>query len=137
MIIDHVGIVVRSLEQGIKRWEQLFGYKKHSEIVTNARQRVRVVFLKKDNSPTVKLIEPSDESSPIASIARKGGGLHHLCFRCDSLSAEIPRLEAAGARMIVPPQPGEAFKNNDIAFFFVDNLNFELIDTADKEGWLG
>jgi hypothetical protein len=39
--------------------------------------------------------------------------------------------------MIVPPQPGEAFKNNDIAFFFVDNLNFELIDTTDKEGWLG
>lgn len=137
MLIDHIGIVVPSLDEGIRRWEQLFGYQKHSEVVTNTRQKVRVVFLTKENSTTVKLIEPCDDTSPVAIVAKKGGGLHHLCFRCDDLISEVSRLKHHGARILVPPQPGEAFKNKNIAFFFVDNLNCELIDTSEKESWLG
>lgn len=137
MVIDHIGIVVRSLEQGIQQWEELFGYTRNSDIVANTRQKVRVVFLAKKDSLTVKLLEPSEPSSPVSLFARKGGGLHHLCFRCDDLKIEIPLLQEKGARLLVPPQPGEAFCNRDIAFLFADNLNIELIDTTEKEGWLG
>ena len=136
MIIDHIGIVVRSLDVGIHQWELLFGYHTSSSIVTNTRQRVRVVFLAKKNSLTIKLLEPSDPSSPVAQFARKGGGLHHICFRCDDLKQQVPELEAKGTRLLVPPQPGEAFCNHDIAFLFAENnLNIELIDTSEKEGW--
>lgn len=136
MVIDHIGIVVRSLEDGLQQWESVFGYQKNSDIVTNTRQKVRVVFLAKSSSLPVKLIEPSEESSPISAFARRGGGLHHLCFRCGDLKTEIPLLEAKEAKFLVPPQPGEAFKNNDIAFFLTrNNLNVELIDTEEKQGW--
>lgn len=137
MVIDHVGIVVPSLEQGIRQWEELFGYRKNSEIVLNSRQRVRVVFLAKQESLTIKLLEPSGPDSPVATFARRGGGLHHLCFRCNDMKVQIPLLKEKGARFIVPPQPGEAFGNRDIAFFLAgNNLNVELIDTTHKEGWL-
>ena len=133
MVIDHIGIVVPSLEQGIHQWEQLFGYRKNSEIVSNSRQRVRVVFLSKQESITIKLIEPSEPESPVAVFARRGGGLHHLCFRCDDIKVQIPLLKEKGARFIVAPQPGEAFGNRDIAFFLApNNLNVELIDTTEK-----
>jgi methylmalonyl-CoA/ethylmalonyl-CoA epimerase len=133
MIIDHIGIVVRSLEDGIRQWETLFDYQKNSEIVFNTRQKVRVVFLTKENSITVKLIEPSDPASPAFAFARKGGGLHHLCFRCEDMRAEIAALRAKGAVLVVPPQPGEAFNGHDIAFFMAKhNLNLELIDTTEK-----
>ena len=89
MVIDHIGIVVRSLEEGIEQWTSQFGYRKRSAIVLNTRQKVRVVFLSKDNSLTVKLIEPAAADSPISAFARKGGGLHHLCFRCDDLAITI------------------------------------------------
>lgn len=138
MVIDHIGVVVRSLEQGIEQWQELFGYLKNSDIVTNTRQQVRVVFLAKKDSVTVKLVEPSDPASPVSAFARKGGGLHHICFRCDDLRVQVPLLEEKGARLLVPPQPGEAFRNRDIAFLFTENnLNIELIDTTDKEGWMG
>jgi|SRR5437762_3282939 len=138
MVIDHIGIVVRSLEQGIQQWEELFGYSKSSDIVTNTRQKVRVVFLSKKESVVVKLLEPSDAGSLVSLFARKGGGLHHICFRCKNLELQIPLLTAKGARLLVPPQPGEAFQNRDIAFLFAENnLNIELIDTAEKKGWLG
>jgi methylmalonyl-CoA/ethylmalonyl-CoA epimerase len=136
MVVDHLGIVVRSLEEGIQHWERLFGYHRSSSIVTNTRQKVRVVFLSKPDSLTIKLIAPSEPASPISAFARKGGGLHHLCFRCDDLKSGIPALQEKGARLIVAPQPGEAFKNKDIAFFLAGNLNVELIDTAEKEGYL-
>src|ERR1700733_2789338 len=136
MVIDHIGIGVSSLEEGIRQWEQLFGYTKRSDIVVNTRQRVKVVFLFKEESLPVKLIEPSDAESPIFRFARRGGGLHHLCFRCESMTAEIPILKAKGAAFVMPPQPGEAFNNNDVAFFLAaNNMNVELIDTTEKRGW--
>src|SRR5437667_3869033 len=116
MVIDHIGIVVRSLEEGIKQWRELFGYRQNSEIVVNTRQQVRVVFLSKADSLTVKLIEPSEPASPVFLFAGKGGGLHHLCFRCGNLRVQIPEMEEKGMKLLVGPQSGEAFKNNDIAF---------------------
>jgi len=137
MVIDHLGIVVRSLEQGIERWEQLFGYAKNSNTVVNTRQQVKVVFLAKQGSLPVKLIEPSSKQSAVYPFARRGGGLHHICFRCESLDAEVLRLKQSGGRLIVPPEPGEAFNNHDIAFMLVDpSLNIELIDTIEKDGWV-
>jgi methylmalonyl-CoA/ethylmalonyl-CoA epimerase len=128
MIIDHIGIVVPRLEQALGQWETLFGYHRNSDIVQNTRQKVRVVFLSKPNSVTIKLIEPSAADSPVSPFARTGGGLHHLCFQCGTLQTEIPRLQQRGARLIVPPQPGEAFKNHPIAFLLAANkLNIELI----------
>jgi methylmalonyl-CoA/ethylmalonyl-CoA epimerase len=133
MVIDHIGIVVRSLEEGVRQWETMFGYRPISPIVINTRQKVKVTFLSKDNSIMIKLIEPSEPDSPVSQLANKGGGLHHLCFRCDALRDAIPLLRQTGVRFIVPPQPGEAFCNRDIAFFLAPgNLNFELIDSTEK-----
>ena len=120
----------------MQQWASLFGYKKSSEIVLNTRQKVRVVFLTKKESVTVKLIEPSEPASPISLFARKGGGLHHLCFRCSALAEQIPLMQERGAMLVVPPEPGEAFKDNKIAFLLAkNNLNIELIDTQEKRGW--
>lgn len=130
MIIDHVGVVVKSIEKGIELWSRLFGYKQATEVVTNTRQQVKVVFLKKQGSIDIKLVEPVSDSSPVFALARRGGGLHHLCFKCDNLENELDRLSANGVRSLVPPQPGEAFDDENIAFLFAgQGLNVELIDT--------
>ena len=130
MTLDHIGILVPSLEKALTQWETLFGYQRTSDIVLNTRQKVRVVFLAKENSLKVKLFEPSGPDSPVFQAARKGNSLHHLCFKCSSLANEIPSLEAKGARLIVPPEPGEAFNNGAIAFMLAGNLNFELIESS-------
>jgi methylmalonyl-CoA/ethylmalonyl-CoA epimerase len=133
MTIDHIGVVVSSLERGIQRWEDLFGYRPYTDIVTNTRQKVRVVFLHKPQSIMIKLLEPSEPDSPIAAFAKRGGGLHHICFLCENLQQEIAVLVQRGARLLVLPEPGEAFNNKEIAFLFAaGNLNIELIDTVEK-----
>lgn len=130
MHIDHIGIVVPSLEKAIPHWEKVFGYKQSTRKVENTRQKVYVVFLAKEDSISIKLLEPKDNTSPIYHFAKRGGGLHHLCFKCDHLNNEISRLEEFGLRVLTAPEPGEAFANENIAFLFAKHgLNIELIDT--------
>lgn len=130
MVIDHIGIVVKSLEAGIDHWDKVFGYRRMTDPVLNTRQKVKVVFLCKKGSLPVKLIEPADETSVIYALAKRGGGLHHICFKADSLPEELDRLKSLGIRVLAEPQPGEAFENEDIAFVFAkQGLNVEIIDT--------
>ena len=133
MVIDHIGIAVKSLEEAIEHWRKVFGYEQLTDIVVNSRQKVRVVFLAKEGSLTVKLIQATEPASPVHRFAQRGGGLHHLCFKCAGLEKEMAKLSSLGLRVLVKPQPGEAFDNEDIAFIF-DNqgLNIELIATEKK-----
>ena len=137
LIIDHIGIVVKSLEGGIKHWGKVFGYNQMTEIVVNTRQKVRVVFLSKKNSIPIKLIEPTDESSSIFVFSQRGGGLHHLCFKCDDVELEVERMKKLGLRNLIKPEPGEAFGNEKVAFVYASaGMNIELIDTDIRAGLL-
>jgi len=130
MNIDHIGIVTKSLEKGLKLWIETFGYRQKTAAVVNTRQKVKVVFLEKKGSTGIKLLEPVDDSSPVYRFALKGGGLHHLCFKCNSLESKLVELKADGFRVLAGPEPGEAFDNEDIAFIYAtQGLNIELIDT--------
>lgn len=131
--IDHIGIVVKNIDDAISQWRICFGYSQHTNPVTNTRQKVKVVFMSKPGSITIKLTEPLDDTSPIFAFAKKGGGLHHLCFKTDNLESEISTQKSNGLYLLSPPQPGEAFNNENIAFLLAkNNLNIELIDTDQK-----
>ena len=132
MIIDHIGIVVQSLEKAITEWGKAFGYVQMTEPVVNTRQKVRVVFLKKEGSVMVKLVEPLDSTSSVYPLSRKGGGLHHLCFRTGNIESSMNDLKTAGANILVRPEPGEAFENEPIAFVYLHGLPTELIATDRK-----
>jgi len=135
MNIDHIALVVPSIEEAIKHWEKVFGYRQQTKVIENTRQKVFVVFLQKKNSLSIKLVAPVDETSPVFRFAKRGGGLHHLCFKCDNLQQEIMRMEGLGLRLLTPPEPGEAFAYEDIAFVFAKHgLNIELIDTDKRAG---
>lgn len=103
--------------------------------MTNTRQQVNVLFLTKPGSLDIKLIEPSGPYSPLVEFIRKGGGLHHLCFKGADVTAGCEDLAARGARVTAQPEPGEAFDDHLIAFLYVGmGLNVELIDTDSRRG---
>ncbi len=133
MIIDHIGIVVKSIEKGVRLWEKVFGYIQMTEPVINSKQKVKIVFLEKKGSILIKLIEPTEQSSPIFLFAKRGGGLHHLCFKGKDMDLDLQHLKKNGARILVPPEPGEAFECENISFVYChQGLNIELIDTDKK-----
>jgi len=130
MKLDHVCIAVRSIDQAREKLCPMLGYSPRTAKVTNSRQQVVVQFLQKSGSVDLKLIEPSDGSSPLIDFIKKGGGLHHLCFQAEDGASAIQSLCDNGARVVTQPQPGEAFDDNLISFLFLGfGLSIEIIDT--------
>jgi methylmalonyl-CoA/ethylmalonyl-CoA epimerase len=137
MKIDHICFAVKDISEGISYWESVFGYRQMTEVVQNSLQKVKVAFLCKDDSVLVKLIEPLEENLSLVNFVNRGGGFHHLCFRVKSMERKLKELKDKGLITLVPPQPGEAFNNHEIAFLLAKyGLNIELIDTDEKAGLL-
>jgi methylmalonyl-CoA/ethylmalonyl-CoA epimerase len=137
MNLDHLAIAVRDLETAADRLCALLGYRRATERVTNTRQQVHVIFLRKQGSVDLKLIEPSTAESPLWPFVRKGGGLHHICFKTPDVNAACEQLTSAGARVLAHPAPGEAFDDGLIAFLYLGlGLNVEVIDTDARRGLL-
>ena len=133
MIIDHICFAVKDLKEGIAYWERTFGYSQLTGIVTNTLQKVKVVFLRKGNSLDIKLIEPLEDNISLANFVNRGGGFHHICFKCPQIDNGVKDLKEKGLITLVPPQPGEAFNNNKIAFLLAKyGINIELIDTDER-----
>ncbi|MGD0754902.1 MAG: VOC family protein [Bacteroidales bacterium] len=137
MKIDHICFAVKNIQEGIAYWDRVFGYKQMTSIVENSLQNVKVTFLCKDDSITIKLIEPLERNQSLINFVNKGGGFHHVCFKCPDINVKMDELKKEGLLTLVPPQPGEAFNNHNIAFLLARyGLNIELIDTDEKAGML-
>lgn len=133
MVIDHISFAVKDLEEGIRYWNRVFGYRQLTGVVANSLQKVKVVFLCKEDSINVKLIEPAEDNQSLQNFVNRGGGFHHICFRCDDIRSTMQDLNAKGLITLVAPQPGEAFNNHSIAFLLGKyGMNIELIDTDEK-----
>jgi len=137
MKIDHICFAVRNLKEGIEYWDRIFGYKQMTKIIVNSLQKVKVTFLSKEDSMIIKLIEPLEDNQSLCNFVNRGGGFHHLCFKCSDMNEKIDELTGMGLIKLVAPQPGEAFNNHNIAFLLAKyGLNIELIDTDEKAGRL-
>jgi methylmalonyl-CoA/ethylmalonyl-CoA epimerase len=133
MIIDHICFAVRDTVEAVDYWYKIFGYEQMTETVINASQKVKVTFLKKANSVAIKLIEPLEENRSLRNFVTREGGFHHICFRCENINSKIEELTGKGLRLLTPPEPGEAFNFNQIAFMLARyGMNIELIDTEEK-----
>lgn len=137
MKIDHICFAVSDLTEGIRYWNDAFGYRQMTEIIENSRQKVKVTFLSREDSILVKLIEPVEGNQSLINYVNRGGGFHHICFRCSDVNIKMNELSGKGLITLVPPQPGEAFNNNSIGFMLAKHgINIELIDTEEKAGIL-
>jgi len=103
--IDHIGIAVRDLEQGLAFYQALGLDCTGRETV--ASQQVEVAFIGVGES-RVELLQPTGPDSPVAGfLDKRGEGIHHLCFRVDDLEVRLAALKSAGLRLIhEEPVPG-------------------------------
>jgi methylmalonyl-CoA epimerase len=107
--IDHLGIAVRSIEEGKLFYEQLLGIPvANKERI--ADEQVEVALLPTGThagAPRIELLEATDADSTIARfIDKRGPGLHHVALRVDNLACVVERLKEKGARLMNEPRTG-------------------------------
>lgn len=97
--IDHIGIAVSALEQGLPFWAEALGLDVET-IETVAAEGVKVAFLRVGQS-RIELLEPVESSSAVASfLSKRGAGIHHLTFEVGDLEAALGRLRERGVAIV-------------------------------------
>ena len=104
--LDHIAIAVPNLEASIARFLEDFGLQFDGTEIVEAAQTSTAFFSLPETH--IELVHPLNGSGPIATdLEKRGGGIHHLCFRTNDIDADVARLKEKGYRFIGDePTPG-------------------------------
>ena len=97
--IDHIAIVVPNIPEALTFWRDALGLElSHLEEVPE--QEALIAFLPTGESE-VELVEPTTEGSGMARfMAKRGPGMHHICFEVDDIEGTLARLKEQGVQLI-------------------------------------
>jgi methylmalonyl-CoA/ethylmalonyl-CoA epimerase len=103
--LHHIGLVVPSISEfaGIFR---ILGFNEMTQPEPDPIQRVLASYIAvgKGQDIYIELLEPLGDDSPITNfLKKKGGGLHHLCFKVDDIEGIGNELVKKGFEMVCPP----------------------------------
>ena len=95
--IAHIGIAVDALDRILPFYRDLLGL---PELPLDDADGSRIVGLRAGDA-LVELLEADSPDSPIGKfIAKRGPGIHHICFAVEDLSQTLDRCRTAGIRLI-------------------------------------
>ena len=130
MKIDHLGIAVRSISDSLAFYREVLGLEL-SGTETVEDQGVNVALLPVGES-RIELLEPFSEDTPVGRfIARRGEGLHHVCYEVDDLASKIDDLVSRGVRLL-DGYPRRGAEGKLVAFLHPASANGVLVELVEK-----
>lgn len=95
--IAHIGIAVRALQEALPFYRDVLGL---PEVPLENADGAAIVGLATGDS-LVELLEAESPDSPVGRfVARRGPGIHHICFVVDDMEGTLERCRSAGIRLI-------------------------------------
>lgn len=95
--LAHVGIAVPSIAAALPFYRDVLGVEPGLPETADGATIVGLTL----GDVQVELLEPRDPDGPVAKfLARRGPGIHHLCYRVPDLDRALERCRAAGYRLI-------------------------------------
>jgi len=114
---NHIGVATKSIEQTAALYTG--GGYTATEPVVDPVQDIRICFLTKENMPTVELLQPVDDKSPVNAILKKNGTTpYHFCYSVDDLEQAISDLEAQKYLVVSRPAQAVAFGGDRVCFLY-------------------
>ena len=129
--IEHLGIVVKSIEEAVPYYENILGVKCYA-VEEVADQKVKTAFFKVGETK-IELLEPTSEESTIAKfIEKRGEGIHHLAFAvADGVANALAEVEEKGVRLI-DKAPRKGAEGLNIAFLHPKSTHGVLTELCEK-----
>jgi len=105
--LNHVGVATPSIDDSVKLYRDVLGATEIGEKFALPEQGVWVCFVNVENSQ-IELIEPYDETSPIAGFLKNNpaGGQHHVCYEVEDIHVARDEMLAKGVRVLGEPRIG-------------------------------
>lgn len=96
-VIAHIGIAVRGLDESVSFYRDVLGL---ADVPLDDADGAKIVGLAAGPS-LVELLEAESLDSPIGKfVAKRGPGIHHVCFAVPDLEATLARCRQFGIRLI-------------------------------------
>jgi methylmalonyl-CoA epimerase len=110
--IAHIGIAVADLDAALAFYRDVLGLEPHAPEQADGATIVSLPF----GESEVELLTPAASEGPIARfLARRGPGIHHICYRVADLDAALERCRTAGYQLL-DDVPRRGAGNRRIAF---------------------
>ncbi|WP_027371768.1 MULTISPECIES: VOC family protein [Chryseobacterium] len=130
MKIDHYGFATKDLAKSTDSYLNL-GYQIISDVFMDEIQRVKIIFIQKDDDVAIELVEPLNASSPVVNILKKNGNsLYHTCYQVEDMALSIKKLKQQRFVLLHDPVPAVAFNYQSICFMFHSHVG--LIELVQK-----
>lgn len=95
--IAHIGVAVTDLAEASRFYRDVLGLTPSPPETADGAEIVHVHV----GGVDVELLAPRDPQGPItAFLAKRGPGIHHICYRVPDLDAALAKCRAAGYRLI-------------------------------------
>ena len=95
--IAHIGIAVRALDDILPFYRDLLGL---PDVPLDDADGAHIAGLAAGDT-LVELLEAQHPDTPIGKfVAKRGPGIHHICFAVDDLDGTLARCREAGLRLI-------------------------------------
>lgn len=96
-LIAHIGVAVNDIEAALAFYRDVLGLDPHPPETADGATIVSLPF----GESEVELLSSADPSTPIGKfLAKRGPGIHHVCYRVPDLDAALAQCRAAGYRLI-------------------------------------
>jgi methylmalonyl-CoA/ethylmalonyl-CoA epimerase len=95
--VAHVGVAVPSIAAAVAFYRDVLGLEPGPPETADGATIVALAF----GDVQVELLEPRDPNGAVAKfLARRGPGIHHICYRVPDLERALERCRAAGYRLV-------------------------------------
>jgi methylmalonyl-CoA/ethylmalonyl-CoA epimerase len=132
MKIDHLGIAVRSISDSLTFYREALGLEL-SGIETVEDQGVHVALLTVGES-RIELLEPLSAQTAVGRfIAKRGEGLHHICYEVEDLASRLNDLRLRGARLL-DGYPRRGAEGKLVVFLHPASAHGVLVELVEKAG---
>ncbi len=103
--LNHVAIVVPDLDAAARSYSDTLGARV-SDPIEIPEHGVTTIFVELPNSK-IELLHPLGENSPVAKYLERNpdGGMHHICYEVDEITAARDQLVSKGARILGDGEP--------------------------------
>jgi len=127
--IAHIGIAVSALTESASFYRDVLGM---PEVPLADADDARIVGLAAGDS-LVELLEAQSPGSPIGRfVAKRGPGIHHVCFAVNDLDGTLARCRALGIRLI-DDEPRTGADGKRIAFLHPSSTSGVLVELTERE----
>ena len=128
--IDHIGIAVKSIEEGKRFFTDILGLRFEKE-ETVEEQKVKTGFFPITDSE-LELLESTAPDGPVAKfIEARGEGVQHIAFRVEDIDDALKELKERGVRLI-DQEPRKGAGGARIAFIHPKETHGVLVELCEK-----